>query len=119
MTDAGPMGRNKTTGSAVGILALILVIVAIVIGFTWYIWKNPEILEDLARFLIILAGLIIIIVIIAYIIIAVLAVPYYALKGESYQTGATYDLNDVKSVKEKTSDSKKDDADDTDRDLKD
>ena len=47
------------------------------------------------------------IVVIALAVMMILAVPFYFLKGEQYQEGGSYDLDDVKSVKESSSKDKK------------
>ena len=44
---------------------------------------------------------------IIFVCMVVLAVPMYVAKGEEYQTGISYDLDDVKPVKETSSDEDK------------
>jgi len=99
MNDSGKTGRNSTLGSALAILLLAAVIVVIAV----YVAMNRSILESLAYLVLIIVVAVIIIVAIAYIVMALLALPYYAAKGETYQTGASYDLDDVEPVKEKDS----------------
>lgn len=96
MADAGKVGRNSTTGSAL----ILVLLVAIIIAIIAYVALNPEILESLLYIAIIVIVAIIVIAVIIYVVMAILAVPYYAMKGEEYQTDATYDLDDVESVKE-------------------
>ena len=100
MADAGKMGRNSTTGSA--LMILLLVIAAAAIGI--FLFMNPEILADLFLVAIVIVVAIVVLVAIIYFVMALVSVPYYAVKGEEYQTGATYDLDDVQPVKETNSD---------------
>lgn len=102
MNDAGPTGRNSTSKSA----AVILLLVVIVIALIMYLALNPELLENLAYLVIAAVIVIAVAAVIIYLVVMILAVPYYAMKGETYQTGADYDLDDVKSVKETDSEKK-------------
>ncbi|MDR3282966.1 MAG: hypothetical protein LBS92_05085 [Candidatus Methanoplasma sp.] len=91
--------RRSTAASAAGILFLALLIAALAVTVV----MNASILESLvatAIVLVVAAAAAIGIVLLA---VAVLALPYYAAKGEQYQTDADYDLDDVKPVKEKDS----------------
>ena len=99
MADAGKMGRNSTTGSALMILLLIVAIAAIGV----FLAMNPGILENILWAVVIVAIIIVAAIAIIYFVMAILALPYYAMKGEEYQVDATYDLDDVKPVKEKDS----------------
>ncbi|MCL2509791.1 MAG: hypothetical protein FWF07_01770 [Methanomassiliicoccaceae archaeon] len=96
-------GRNSTLGSALGILLLALVVIAAIV----FVALNPDILKSLAYIVLIVIAIIIVIVIIVYLAAVFLALPYYAAKGETYQTGKSYDLDDIESVKEKDSREKK------------
>jgi len=96
-------GRNSTLGSALAILVLALIIIAVIA----YIVMNPDILKSLAYLVIAVIAIIIVIVVIVYLAAAFLALPYYAAKGETYQTGKAYDLDDIEPVKEKDSREKK------------
>jgi hypothetical protein len=107
MAYAGKMGKNSTLGSA--LLLLLLAVVAIIIAV--FLILNIDTLENLAVIFIIVVIVIVIAVIMIYIIMAILALPYYAAKGETYQTDRSYNLDDVRPVKEK--DSEKDDGDRT------
>jgi flagellar basal body-associated protein FliL len=105
MTGTGNTKKKSTLGPA--LLLLLLVVAAAVLVI--YVALHPEILEN-----VIFIGLIVVVAIVAIaamiaLLAAILAVPYYAAKGESYQTGASYDLDDVKPVKEK--DSREEDRD--------
>ncbi|MDR0888030.1 MAG: hypothetical protein LBM39_02455 [Candidatus Methanoplasma sp.] len=88
--------KKSTLGSALGILALAIVIVAIIVAVALNSW----IWEDLLYLAVVIIVIIVLIVVIIAIAAAVLALPYYAAKGEQYQTDASYDLDDVESVKE-------------------
>jgi len=99
MAYAGNTGRNSTLGSALGILLLAALIVAIAV----FVATNPTILESLVYLAFIAAAVFVMIVVIVYLAAVLLALPYYAAKGETYQTGASYDLDDVEPVKEKDS----------------
>ncbi|MCL2296388.1 MAG: hypothetical protein FWC29_04835 [Methanomassiliicoccaceae archaeon] len=104
MAYAGRTGRNSTIRSAIAILLLAVAIVSICI----FVAFNPVILESLAHIALIVVAVIVATAAIIYIAAAVLALPYYAAKGEEYQTDSSYDLDDVKSVKEKDSQNKDD-----------
>ncbi|MFA6710817.1 MAG: hypothetical protein WC067_05135 [Candidatus Methanomethylophilaceae archaeon] len=101
--DPNKISKNKTGKSAILFGLLVVVLVAIVV----YIAYNPKILEDLAYLLIIIVIAIVIILVAVYLLMAILAVPMYAAKGESYQNDMSYDINDVKAVKETSSEDKK------------
>ena len=96
MAYAGNVKRNSTFGSALILLLLVATIVAVII----WLALNPDILDDLLHIAIIAAVIVIAAIAIVYLVMIVLAIPYYAAKGEKYQTNASYDLDDVKSVKE-------------------
>ncbi|MDR0508585.1 MAG: hypothetical protein LBG63_01985 [Candidatus Methanoplasma sp.] len=102
MAYAGRTQKNSTLGSAIAILLLAAAIALICV----YVALNPSIIEDLAHLALIVAAVIVAAAIIVYIAAAVLALPYYAAKGEGYQTDASYDLDDVEPVKEKDSQNK-------------
>jgi cytochrome b subunit of formate dehydrogenase len=82
-------------------VVLFVVALAIAGAVIWYFVNNPEALENLAVALAYILGAIVVIAVLLYIAIAVLAIPYYAAKGETTQTNASYDIRDVKSVQEK------------------
>ena len=87
--------KRSTTGSAIGILLIVLALIACAAVLVIY----PNVLEN-----ILVAGLIIIAAV-AVIAIGValfaglLAVPMYAKKGEVYQTDMSYSVDDVEEVK--------------------
>lgn len=95
--------RKSVSGSVIGLIAIAIAVVAIAV----FVALNPEILKNLMYLaLIILAALIVVAVVVA-IAMFVLAIPFYAAKGEVHQTHANYDINDVKAVKEKNLDDEK------------
>jgi len=94
--------KKSTLGSAL----LILLLAFAIVGIAVFLILNPGILGNLIAIAIIAIIVIVVIVVIIYIAMALLALPYYVHKGETYQTGATYDLDDVKPVKEKDSEKK-------------
>jgi len=100
--DADNLKRRST---AKGVPFLILGIAAI-IAIVIYILLNPSILEDLLYLVILIAIAIVAVVVIALAVMMILAIPFYLMKGEQYQDGTSYDLNDVKSVKESSSEDK-------------
>jgi uncharacterized membrane protein YcjF (UPF0283 family) len=99
---ADNVGKNKTAVSALILDLFAVAIVAVAI----FLILNPYILKDFAYVIIAAAVLIVLAVIAIYIVIVILALPYYAAKGEAYQTDVSYDLDDVGSVKEKDSEKK-------------
>ncbi|MDR1955186.1 MAG: hypothetical protein LBP82_04475 [Candidatus Methanoplasma sp.] len=99
MANAGNTGRNSTLGPALMLVLLVAAIAAIAV----YVALNPWILENILYIVFIAALAFVVIVGVIYAAMVILAVPYYAAKGESYQTDASYDLDDVKPVKEKDS----------------
>lgn len=103
--DPNKITKNKTGKSAILFGLLVVVLVAIVI----YIAYNPQILEDLVYLLIIIVIAIVIILVAVYLLMAILAVPMYAAKGESYQNDMSYDIHDVKPVKETSSEDNNED----------
>lgn len=96
--EASNMKRNSTTKGA--IVLLIGVIIAIVAAA--YVVMNPEILEDILYIALIVLAVIVAIALIVFAVMMIMAVPMYAYKGESYQD-SSYDLDDVESVKESSS----------------
>lgn len=100
--------KKESTGKSGLALALIGVVIVAVIGITaWILCSNPDILENVLYVILVIIVAIVIVVIAVWIITAVLAVPYYIAKGESYQDDASYNLDDVSSAGEVRSDDKK------------
>ncbi len=100
--------RKESTGKSGLALALIGIVIIAVIGITaWILYSNPDILENVLYVILVIIAAIVIVIIAVWIITAVLAVPYYIAKGESYQDDASYNLDDVSSAGEVRSDGKK------------
>jgi uncharacterized membrane protein len=100
--------KKESTGKSGLALALIGVVIVAVIGITaWILYSNPDILENVLYVILVIIAAIVIVIIAVWIITAVLAVPYYIAKGESYQDDASYNLDDVSSAGEVRSDGKK------------
>ena len=87
--------------------ALMLVLIAVVIiAAAAAIVAIPGVLESMVLVLIIICVAFAVIAVIIWLCMIVLAIPMYA-RGEQYQTGISYDLSDVKPVKETSSEEKK------------
>ena len=93
-TNARKAGTGK---SAIGI-AVIVIIAAIA-----YALMQPGVLESLVTVVAIIAVVAVALIVIGYIAMALMALPMYAYKGEQYQEGVDYNLDDVKSVEGKDS----------------
>ncbi len=100
------MERKKTWPSAL-MLVLLGVGVILLIALIVYALMIPGVLESILNIAVIVVIAIVAIIIIIYAVMVILAIPMYAYKGESYQKDVSYDLNDVKSVKEKNSEDDK------------
>ena len=100
--EASNLKRRSVTKGLPFLLLGILAIIAIAV----YIILNPEILKDLLYLAIIVIIALFAIVVILFAVMMILAIPFYFLKGEQYQDGTSYDLKDVKSVKESSSEDK-------------
>ena len=96
------MKREKTWPSAMMLVLLgigIIVLIAMII----YALTIPGVFESVLTAALIIVVAVAAAIIIIYALMAILAIPMYAYKGESYQNDISYDLKDVKSVKEKNS----------------
>lgn len=95
--------RKAGTGkSAVGIAVIILMIIVIVAAIA-YALMQPGVLESLVTIVAIIAVVAVALIVIGYIAMALMALPMYAYKGEQYQEGVDYSLDDVEPVKGKDS----------------
>lgn len=92
------------TGKSALMMVLIVVVIAAAIAALFLI---PGVLESLVWILIIIGIAIAAIAAIIFVCMVVLAVPMYVAKGEEYQTDISYDLDDVKPVKETSSEEDK------------
>ena len=92
------------TGKSALMMVLIVAVIAAAIAALFLI---PGVLESLVWILIIIGIAIAAIAAIIFVCMVVLAVPMYVAKGEEYQTDISYDLDDVKPVKETSSEEDK------------
>ncbi len=106
MADATNMKTASTTKSGLGILLLVVAAVAIIGLIAWAL-TNPDILQTTVNVIIVIGIAILVIVLIISGLMLILAVPYYMKKGEQYQDGVDYSIDDVKPVKESSSEDKK------------
>ncbi|MBE6523421.1 MAG: hypothetical protein E7Z65_00905 [Thermoplasmata archaeon] len=106
MADATNMKTASTTKSGLGILLLVVAAVAIIGLIVWAL-TNPDILQTTVNVIIVIGIAILVIVLIISGLMLILAVPYYMKKGEQYQDGVDYSIDDVKPVKESSSEDKK------------
>ena len=98
----------ETVKVSTGKSALMMVLVILVIGAAIAaLCMIPDIWDDIVMVLTVILIAIAIIVAILFIFMAVLALPMYVAKGEQYQTGISYGIDDVESVKEKSSEEDK------------
>ncbi len=100
------MKTASTTKSGLGILLLVVAAVAIIGLIVWAL-TNPDILKTTVNVIIVIGIAILVIVLIISGLMLILAVPYYMKKGEQYQDGVDYSIDDVKPVKESSSEDKK------------
>jgi membrane protein implicated in regulation of membrane protease activity len=89
--------RKSTLWSGIGMLLVILGLVALAV----FLILNPDILLSIGYVLIVLALVIVAVAVIAILAMSLLAIPFYISRGESRQTDMSYDLSDIKPVKEK------------------
>jgi hypothetical protein len=87
----------KKRSVAKGIPALIPGVV-IIIGILHYIYLNPWVFGDLAVLAFIGVLIIVAAAAMVFAVTAILAIPLYVFKGEQYQEGRSYKLEDVKEV---------------------
>ncbi|MGE0015378.1 MAG: hypothetical protein AB7S83_04260 [Candidatus Methanomethylophilaceae archaeon] len=100
--DATDTQRRKSGPSALLLLALVAAVVAL-IALAVYALTFPGVLESLLMTGLVILGAAVAVIVIVYVVMLIIAVPMYAYKGESYQKDVSYDLEGVKSVKEKSS----------------
>ncbi|MCL1984615.1 MAG: hypothetical protein FWG58_04370 [Methanomassiliicoccaceae archaeon] len=92
--------RSVAKGAPILILGILIMAAAAV-----YVFLNPDILDSISHIVMIIATVIASVALIVVAVMIILAVPFYVFKGEKYQDGRSYDLKDVKPVRE-TSDRK-------------
>lgn len=99
--------KKAGTGKSAAGFVVIAVMIVVIIAALVYALSQPGVLESVVNIVIIAVIVIAAIVIIGYVVMAIIAIPMYAYKGEQYQEGVDYNLDDVKSVKETSSEDKK------------
>ena len=101
MAEARNLKKAGTGKSALGLLAIAAAM--IVIGIVaYYALSQSGVLDSLVNVLAIAAVVVIAVVVIVYVVMAVIALPMYVHKGETYQENVDYSLDDIESVGEKT-----------------
>ena len=106
MAEATNMKKAGTGKSGLGLI-LIAIAVVVLIGVAVWALTNPDILKATINIVLIIVAAIVIIALVVCGIMFIMAVPVYIQKGEQYQEGVDYSIDDVKSVKESTSEDKK------------
>ena len=105
MADAN-MKKAGTGKSALGLVLIAIGIIAIIAAVVWVLMQ-PGALETLANVAVVAILVIFGIIIIFYAVVALAAIPIYAMKGEQYQEGIDYSMDDVQPVKESSSEDPK------------
>ena len=100
------MRKAKTGKSALGLVGIAIGVILLVIAVA-YALSQPGVLEPVASAAVLIVLAIVGIAITIGAVIALSAIPMYAYKGEQYQENVDYSLDDVKSVKESSSEDKK------------
>lgn len=89
--------RKSTALSGIGILLIVLGLIALAV----YVAFNPWILVSLAYILLVLVIVVVLVAIAVFLAMGLLAVPFYIKEGVTQQTDRSYNLDDIKPVKEK------------------
>lgn len=95
--------RRSTLKGAVLLAAGIIILAAV----AFYLYKNPNTFGEMLNLAMATVVVLGAVVLIFFAAMALMAVPMYAYKGEQYQEGVDYEMNDIKSVGETSSDKKK------------
>ena len=96
--------KREGTGKSALMMVLVVAIIAAAIAALFLV---PGALESLIWILVIIGIAIVAVVAVIFVFMVILAVPMYVAKGEEYQTGISYSIDDVESVKETLSEEKK------------
>ena len=96
--------KREGTGKSALMMVLVVAIIAAAIAALFLV---PGALESLIWILVIIGIAIVAVVAVIFVFMVILAVPMYVAKGEEYQTGISYSIDDVESVKETSSEEKK------------
>ena len=100
------MKKAKTGKSALGFVGIAIAVILLIVAVV-YALSQPGVLETVATAAAVIILAVVGIVIIIGAVIALTAIPMYAYKGEQYQENVDYSLDDVKSVKESSSEDRK------------
>ena len=95
--------RKAGTGKSAAGIALIVLMVVVIVAAIAYALMQPGVLESVVTIVAIVAVVAVALIVIGYIVMALMAIPMYAYKGEQYQEGVDYILDDVVSVEGKDS----------------
>ncbi len=100
------MKKAGTGKSAIGLVLVAIGVIALIALAVWAL-TNPDVLSTLVTLVIVIVAVIVLIAIIIVGAMFILAIPMYAAKGEQYQDGVDYSIDDVKPVKESSSEDDK------------
>lgn len=100
-----PSNLKRTSTTKSGILIVIGIVLLVALGA--YILMTPGILDSLLTIAIVVGIVIIASVMIIYAAIAIMAIPMYMHKGEQYQDGISYGMDNVKTVENSSSEGRK------------
>ncbi len=93
--------RNSTALSGVGLLVIVVGIIAAIAAVAFIFITYPEVLENVLYAILIIIGVIIVIAVVIWIIVALAAVPMYMIKGEEFQDGSSYNIDNLQPVGDK------------------
>ena len=96
--------KNSTKGSAAALAALALAIAVLLVYGAYYFNQHPDLIEGIMGTVATIVMILFAVALVAIFIYMIAGIFYYASKGEIVQTNGDYNLNDVKSVKEMSSD---------------
>lgn len=106
--DPAKKKKKGTKLSGLSLLLIGIVVVAAIAGVAAALIFIPGLAQNVIWIILIIILAIVIAALLIWAIVALLAIPVYMKKGESYQTDMKYDIEDVKPVKESSgSDEKK------------
>jgi len=100
-----PSNLKRTSTTKSGILIVIGIVLLVALGA--YILMTPGVLDSLLTIAIVVGIVIIASVMIIYAAIAIMAIPMYMHKGEQYQDGISYGMDNVKTVENSSSEDRK------------
>lgn len=106
MAEAANTRKIGTGKSGLGLVLLAVGVIALIALVVWAL-TNPDILEATLTLIIFIVVAIIVIALIITGVMFIIAIPMYVKKGEQYQEGVDYSIDDVKPVKESSSEDKK------------